>query len=671
MVRKCLLLTSYLFILFSSVAIAQENKKEITTLIESLSWLQTNDDLSQSDILENLQYLAQHPLDLNTADEESLQELFFLTGFQKFALLNYRKQYGKILSPYELMLIPGFDSTTVSVLSHFATYSAPQKAHYRGNKISHTTSITYARTLEQADGFVADSGETPAYIGKPHAYQLRYHLQMGKHSSLFITADHDTGERFDFSKKQRGTDFTSLSLSTTKTPGIDQLVLGDYRISAGQGMVLWNGFGAFKSLTTPGSRYSQKTLRPYHSASESSFLRGAACAKKIDNWYIAPFFSYTPRDATINTNTEGSKYVQSFYTAGIHNTETTFSKKETIDERILGVIIKKSWNYLHLGSNFCHQNFEYPVEDSRTGFSADNNYLFSLDYTYFASKTLLYGEFAVQQFRNFALVQGIHWHPFNDLHTSMAFRYFSPSFYNPYAQPLSELGASNEWGLLTKCTVNLPGYITIGAYWDIFRIPQTSYNSTKPFTGYEMALQIAHQPSFYNFKLRFATQNKTYNQSLEDLSTPERAWEEQTTYKGQLQLRSSSSKPLEVTLDLYGNLSIAGEKNEKGWLSALTLQRSLNNSQIILRYALFNTSDYLSRIYTYEHDVRYRFSIPAFAGKGSRAFLVGKIRIARDLDILLKLSRSFYPEKESLRSGPARLPDNHQTEATLQLFWKI
>ena len=46
-----------------------------------------------------------------------------------------------------------------------------------------------------------------------------------------------------------------------------------------------------------------------------------------------------------------------------------------------------------------------------------------------------------------------------------------------------------------------------------------------------------------------------------------------------------------------------------------------------VRYCMFNTQDWNSRIYTYENDLLYSFSIPALAGKGSRSYFMAKWKI--------------------------------------------
>jgi len=54
------------------------------------------------------------------------------------------------------------------------------------------------------------------------------------------------------------------------------------------------------------------------------------------------------------------------------------------------------------------------------------------------------------------------------------------------------------------------------------------------------------------------------------------------------------------------------------------------------RYCLFSTDSWDSRLYTYENDILYSFSIPALSGEGSRSYLMAKLDIAHFGEIRIK-----------------------------------
>jgi hypothetical protein len=59
---------------------------------------------------------------------------------------------------------------------------------------------------------------------------------------------------------------------------------------------------------------------------------------------------------------------------------------------------------------------------------------------------------------------------------------------------------------------------------------------------------------------------------------------------------------------------------------------------------LFNTDDWDSRIYTYENDLLYSFSIPSLAGRGSRSYIMLKYEIGEIAEIRVKYGFTSYAE---------------------------
>ena len=54
------------------------------------------------------------------------------------------------------------------------------------------------------------------------------------------------------------------------------------------------------------------------------------------------------------------------------------------------------------------------------------------------------------------------------------------------------------------------------------------------------------------------------------------------------------------------------------------------------RFCLFSTDDWASRIYTYENDLLYSFSVPALAGSGSRSYLMVKWKVNEIAELRIK-----------------------------------
>ncbi len=89
------------------------------------------------------------------------------------------------------------------------------------------------------------------------------------------------------------------------------------------------------------------------------------------------------------------------------------------------------------------------------------------------------------------------------------------------------------------------------------------------------------------------------------------------------------------------------------------------------RIAWFNTESYNSRIYAYENDLLYTFSVPAFFGKGLRNYLNLKYKISEKTEIWFKMANTWQSGAESISSGYNEITGPHKTEVKFQLRLKM
>ena len=70
-----------------------------------------------------------------------------------------------------------------------------------------------------------------------------------------------------------------------------------------------------------------------------------------------------------------------------------------------------------------------------------------------------------------------------------------------------------------------------------------------------------------------------------------------------------------------------------------------------IRLQYFETDGYNSRLYAYENNVLYGYSIPVFYDKGFRYYLNINYDISRRLSVWGRFAETIYPDKNEIGSG--------------------
>ena len=89
------------------------------------------------------------------------------------------------------------------------------------------------------------------------------------------------------------------------------------------------------------------------------------------------------------------------------------------------------------------------------------------------------------------------------------------------------------------------------------------------------------------------------------------------------------------------------------------------------RYAIFDVSDFDARIFAYENDVLGFFSIPPYAGVGSRYYLILNWKAGRHLEFWARLAQSRFLDTRQIGSGLERIDGSARSELKLQMRIKL
>ncbi|HOF20089.1 MAG TPA: hypothetical protein PLO24_02440, partial [Bacteroidales bacterium] len=240
-------------------------QSDMTDIAEELAG-DESDPESAAIFLERLQELAENPVMINSAEENELARLFFLTDFQIRALSDHIRSTGSILSLYEIASIPGFDRRTAEIMNPLISLRES------GRKIN-INSKFMSRTLSSF--IIKPAGSDSNYPGSAWKILVRHRTEKGPFTAGF-TCEKDPGEKF-LSGSPPLPDFLSAHLAFSGNGLVRKVIAGDYSAKFGQGTALNTGIHTGLPLTAAGYFPSRNEIKPYTSVDENNFFRGAAC----------------------------------------------------------------------------------------------------------------------------------------------------------------------------------------------------------------------------------------------------------------------------------------------------------------------------------------------------------------------------------------------------------
>lgn len=86
-----------------------------------------------------------------------------------------------------------------------------------------------------------------------------------------------------------------------------------------------------------------------------------------------------------------------------------------------------------------------------------------------------------------------------------------------------------------------------------------------------------------------------------------------------------------------------------------------------MRLMYFETGGYDSRMYAYENDVLYSFSIPVFYDKGYRWYANFNYDFTKKISCWLRVAQTIFKDKATVGSGLDEIIGNKRTEVKFQV----
>lgn len=646
-------------------------------------WQQLLSDLSSSedfehvawqDYEEDLEEMAQHPVNLNTATREELERMPFLTASQVEDILFYIYRYGQLKSMSELTLISSIGWYQRQLMSCFFYVaddgskpdfpSLKNIAQYGKHEVMGMLKVPFYERKGDASG-------TGGYLGYSYKHGLRYQFRYGNSVKLGFVASQDAGEPFFGGRNTMGYDFYSFYLQVKNLGRWKNITLGRYRLNAGLGLILNNdfGFGKLSALTSLG-RSSSCIIRGHSSRSSANYLQGAAATYTLlKGLELTGFLSYRQIDATLSADGGGIKTILK---TGLHRTVNEIAKQKVASNTLVGGNISYRHQGWHIGGTAFYTSFSLPLTPNKSQlykrFAPEGNAFWnaSISYGYISHRLTLSGETATGDCGSIATLNAASY-LCSDHFTLMALhRFYSARYYSLFSNSFSEgSDVQDENGVYLGFTWIPALHWSITAYSDFAYFAWPKYQTRESTQSWDNLVNILFQPSrvlTVGGRFRYKDKAGTTTGRLRLYATiSQKRWSAKTSFDYTMSQAESTMKN-------------EGDELSKGYMVSEHIGWEWKWKQLkgTLRGCLgyFHTSDFASRIYAYEPGLLYQMSFGSYYGEGIRYALVARSEIGSHLLLIAKLGTTDYFDRSHISSGLQEISRSSQTDLEIQVKWK-
>lgn len=624
------------------------------------------DSSEQSELVELLAALRRNPIDLNTATREQLRSIPGLPPSLREEIVRYRQENGRFGSKEDLRALPGMDAETFEYLSSIVTVEPTEPAAPHHSALAWRTRIS--NRIDKPVGF-----EDGTYESSAAKLYNRFRFALLDRFAGGVLLEKDSGEN-------RLDDLRLFYLTMTVTDRLTLLV-GNYQLQFGQGLVFWGPYGFSKSSDAIYPiRKRGRGARGYLTVDENAALLGASATFRADRFELSSFVSQNGLDATLISK-DG---VSSLFTSGFHRNDNEKRKKDVVQETLVGGRFQYlSPRGLTVGATFYHTSFDKRFQDpdlvrNRFKFRGQDNHVMGLDWTYASGLLELFGEFARSKSAGTAFLAGtrLDW---PTVQLAVLYRDYQRDFQNFHGFGFGERNGTtqNEKGFYTGLQVRPTRTTIIDAYYDTYAFPWRTFFEPLPVQGNGFLAQVEQKlGSRLGVVLRYREKSRQLTQKFKDpLDREIRSFVARRQRQLRLQLDYRFSKELrlrgrveflQTLYDGFGrDLSV---QNETGMLIYQDVRfRPTPHLDLAARITFFDTDSFDSRVFQYENDLPGVVTNRALYGRGTRWYAMLAYRPLRKSALYVKYSELFRDGVEVIGSGADRIMGNRDRRWGLQV----
>lgn len=653
--------------LFVLCAVAQD-RPEWEELLYNIVEAEDVDADNWEDMTAFLADLARHPININTATRDDLSQIPFLTDRDIEALCAYIGSHGAMKTLGELAMTGTLDAGKRRLLSYFV-YAGDEavRPFPRLGEMLKNGRHTVVATGKVP--FYSRRGDTDGYMGYKYKHDVRYTFNFSNRVKAGLTGAQDAGEPFFAGRNRAGYDYYSFYVMLKDMGRLKTLVVGNYRVGFGMGLVANGNFSMGKLAMLASLGRTGNVLCPHSSRSEQGCMQGAAATVNVMRGLdITAFASYRKIDATLNSD---KQTISTILHTGYHRTQTEMDKKGNTLQTAFGTNVHYSKNALHLGATAVYTALDRELrpktaEVYRRHYAAGRHFWnISAEYAYTGSRLSLHGETATGGCGALATANTVSLSVMPELDIMVLQRFYSYRYYSLFSRGFSEGGAvQNESGVYAGADWHPSPRLHVTAYLDFARFAWPKYRAAGTSQASDNFMSATYKTGRWTLSSRYRLKMRQYDNK------------EKTTleYKTEHRARAAAeyagagwSTRTQVDFASSGH-----EETSQGWMISHSVKLALVKRLVISASAgLFKTDDYDSRLYMYEQAMLYSVYFPAFYGHGIRYAFFARADLSHRFMIAVKLATTNYFDRGHIGSGKQQIDRSSATDAEVQLCLRL
>lgn len=624
-------------------------------------------------------WMQAHPININRADSTQLQRLGFLTAPQIEAIHYHIYRHGAIHSVGELMLITELDYHTRQLLSYFVTFGPPEERP--ATRDTWQRMLTKGRSelssridvpLYRRAGYLPrteselDAHPSRYYMGSALYHNLRYTYRYGTRLSWGLSTEKDAGEPLLVASRP---DYLSGYIQLSDVGMLKNLVVGNYRLRFGQGLVINSDFALGKVTILQALGRQSTSIKPHRGTNENDYYTGGAATVACGALQLTAFASFRPYDATLD-----GAGISTLKTDGYHRTPTELSRRANTRGSLFGTHIAYSIHALHLGATAVYQSFDRTFMPSSLPYRRyyPQGHRFanaSLDYAWYHHRISLSGETAIDGKGSVATLHTLRLSATDNLHLTLLQRHYPRDYWALEGKSFSTSSElRGESGLYLGAEWQPHRKLQLTTYIDAYRYPYLRYQVSAPSVGTDAAATLRYSLArHHHLTLRYRYRLK--QRDAADTATPVLI----NTHTHRLRLRWEGSLTpvlaLQTTLEAC---ALQAETLSAGYLMGAHATYSptvgVHTWHISTGLTAFR-ADYATRLSGYERGLLYAYNYQSYYGTGVRTYLLAQYshRDAPRLTATAKLGCTYYLDRPTISSGAAMIDACHREDLQLQV----